>query len=638
MNILKEGGNVFKDAQGQPATRRIEKKDVPATIKWIESVLGIPFEESRWLGSTGKAATSGDLDLAVDQDKHSKEQIASALTQFVRQQGQNPDEWVKKGAEVHLKTPIAGDPRRGFVQTDFMFFSDVDWGTFYYAGGLDSEYKGMFRNVLMSSIAKSQGVKIGSNGMIGRETNQLVANGTDPDYVATVLLGPGHDRNDLKNVETIYKNLEQDPQRDVKLKDFRAYLTSKEMLEPETDIQEGDAHFLARLRDRIVNQGMQPLVETKITVLNEARDPRIPYLEDKVIQKGVRGIDEVLDVINDASEKTSKYVTVKWDGKPAIIFGRKPTGEFVLTDKSGLNAVGYDGQATSVDQIASIMKRRDAADLARGKKVSRDRLVSTYKDIWPYFEAATPKEFRGFVMGDLIYYPQNPYKEVSGNYVFTPNTMEYRIPMNSDLGEKISGTKVGIALHTQLADANANKAPIDFDINKMFIPVDGLMIASPTVKTLQNVIPDPKLVKEIKSIRNTYGKEIDQLLNPNDLRTMKITNLPTLMENFINSLVGTDFSRATPAEFGKWLESHVTPSKFQNIVEYLNSPKSNTTGMSAVFTVWNLLYQLKTDLLRQLDAQQPGQEGWVFASPSGRFKAVSRGAGGFTSANRAKNA
>ena len=109
------------------------------------------------------------------------------------------------------------------------------------------------------------------------------------------------------------------------------------------------------------------------------------------------------------------------------------------------------------------------------------------------------------------------------------------------------------------------------------------------------------------------------------------------MESFINSLVGTDFSGATPSNFGEWLKTKVTPNKFANIVQYLNSPKSNTSGMAAVFTLWNLMHQLKTDLLQQLDLQQPGQEGWILATPAGRVKAVNRMAGGFTAANRARN-
>ena len=59
--------------------------------------------------------------------------------------------------------------------------------------------------------------------------------------------------------------------------------------------------------------------------------------------------------------------------------------------------------------------------------------------------------------------------------------------------------------------------------------------------------------------------------------------------------------------------------------------------MAAAFESWGLLHDIKMDILRQLDLQHPGQEGWVMATPSGISKAVNRLAGGFTSANRAKN-
>ena len=38
---LLEGGNVFKDADGNPLTQRINMADVPATIRWVEQVAGI---------------------------------------------------------------------------------------------------------------------------------------------------------------------------------------------------------------------------------------------------------------------------------------------------------------------------------------------------------------------------------------------------------------------------------------------------------------------------------------------------------------------------------------------------------------------------------------------------------------------
>lgn len=633
MNILKEGGNVFKDAQGQPVTQRINRADVPATIRWLESVLGMQFPEDRWLGSTGRATSSGDLDLAVDLQDANKDQIAAALTQYVQSQGQDPRDWIRKSGEVHFKTPIGGNAKNGFVQTDFMFFNNVDWGTFFYAGGTDSAYKGMMRNVLMSSLAKHLGLKVGANGMFSRTTNQLVGNGLDPDYVAAVLLGRGRTREDLKNVETIYQALARDPERDAKLKDFREFLAREGLTEPELAVQESDVHFLARLRDRIVNQGMVPLVEHERSIVTEGKDPRIPYVEDLVFKSGLKGLQQALDIIKQSAEDSRKYVTIKWDGSPAIIFGRNPNGEFVLTDKAGATAVGYNGLATSPSMISDIMQRRDASDAAKGKKSDRSGLIQMYRNIWPYFEAAVPENFRGYVKGDLLYHPQDPYQEQSGLYLFQPNKyggIPYRIPIDSPLGQQIAGTRVGVALHTQMADPTSPEEPITKDIDKMFVPVPGLMMSSAKVKNLQNIVPDQNIVQQLNQIaRGPNGQAINQLLNPAELRAMKITDLPTLMESFINSLKGTDYSQATPAEFGRWLQSNVTANKFQNIIEYLNSPKSNITGMAAAFTAWNLLHELKIDIKRQLDLQQPGQEGWVMATPAGRAKIVDRRAGGF---------
>ena len=258
---LLEGGNVFKDADGNPLTQRIDQADVPATIAWVEKVTGIQFPQERWLGSTGRKATSGDLDLAVDISEVSKEDLAAKLTQFVQGSKQDPKTFVKKAGEVHFRTPIAGDPRRGFVQTDFMFFPNLDWGTFYYGGAENSAYKGMNRNVLLSSLAKQAGLKVGANGMFSRTTNQLVDGGLDPDYVAQVLLGPKATRDNLRNVESIYAALKKDPNRDAKLADFREYL-GREGLEEPSLREETEVNFLARLRDRIVNQGMYKLIES----------------------------------------------------------------------------------------------------------------------------------------------------------------------------------------------------------------------------------------------------------------------------------------------------------------------------------------------------------------------------------------
>jgi len=640
INKLLEGGNVFKGPKGEPLTQRINRQDVPATIRWIEQVTGIEFPEDRWLGSTGKKPTSGDLDLAVDLNEVSKEQLAGILTQFLQSQGADPREYVVKKGEVHFKTPIGGDANRGFVQTDFMFFPNLDWGQFYYGGGVDSEYKGMNRNVLMSSIAKQQGLKVGANGMFSRATNELVKHGMDPDYVASVLLGRGATRDNLKNVESIYAALSDDPDREAKTADFREYLAKEGIREPDMTVRESDANFLARLRDRIVNQGMQPLIETKRSYQLYEEEPAavggkakgIEHLEDYVFRSGSAGVDRALQIA-DSFYSDPKTGSVKWDGKPAVVFGRKPeTGEFVLTDDAGFTA---ERLFTSTDEVATDLARGDANAAAKGNKADRiQTLLPTYEAIWPYLEAATPRNFRGYVKGDLLYTSTPPVE--AGNLVFQPNTVAYRIPLASDLGKKIANSEIGVAVHTMYADVDAPKQPLS---RVKFNPVEGLLLIEPIYA--QAVPKNNDIAKKIKTLLRQNRAAIDTLFNPMELRAMKITDLAKLAIDYINKRVDPrhaaytgDFRDLVPG-FMSWLQQTQTPQKVSNIAQYLRSPTSNEQGLAAAFLLFELLHDLKLDLLGKLDAQVPGNEGWVFATPVGYGKAVNRF--DFTARNKARN-
>jgi hypothetical protein len=632
LKTLLEGGNVFKDAQGQPATQRINQADVPATIAYLENVLGMEFPEERWLGSTGRKPTSGDLDLGVDLSEINKDQLAAKLTQFVQSQKQDPREWIKKAGEVHFRTPIAGDPNKGYVQTDFMFFPNLDWGVFYYGGAEGSNYKGMNRNVLMSSLAKVQGLKVGANGMISRTTDQLVRGGQDPNYVAKVLLGPAFTKENLKNVESIYTALSNDPDREVKLKDFREYLAREGLQEPQQPMAEDGVGFLGRLRDRIVNQGMMPLVEASNPYeLYEAeqagvggRAKGIEHLEDLVFRRGTQGILDALEIVRHATEAPKKTTTAKWDGKPAVIFGRKPaTGEFVLTDGSGFEAKGYDGLATSPRMMAEIQNRRSG---------DRTQLIELYATLFPVLEAALPNGFRGYVNGDLLYMQTPP--EIAGNYVFRPNTVEYKIPARSNLGQRIGNSNIGIAIHSMYADQGDARQPLK-GVN--FNEVPGLMLERPANPS--NLTTDSAKVTQLKQLVRSSGAAINTLFNPVELRANKITDLAKLCVDYINTKVGTPLNPQTLLpEFGEWLKTKVTPQKFRNIVEYLQSPTSNTQAMAAAFTAFLLLHDIKMDILKQADLEHPGQEGWVMATPAGYAKAVNRfDPDAFAAQNRRQN-
>ncbi len=617
MMQINEGGNVFKDADGRSVTQRINQTDVKPTLAWLEELLPGLDLQNNTLGSTGVKDTSGDMDVAVDASQLSKDQLVAQLTRWAQSHGFKPEEWIRKsGNSVHFRTPIVGDPNRGFVQTDFMFLTNLDFSK-WVLGPMpaDSRFKGVERFVLMNSLGKVVGTKINMNsGMHSRATNELITN--DPDKIAQALLDNRQaTRNDLASVESIVAALARDPRREQKLADFREYmkregrpfLESADPYQPVTD-----TYFLARLRDRIVNQGMQPIME--------AASARIEHIEDLVFERGTRGAKEALDIIAHAAEDTRRTTTVKWDGKPAIVWGRKPTGEFVLTDKSGFGAKGYDGLATSPEMMAQIQRQRGG---------ERSELIAIYQKLFPMLRAATPENFRGYVQGDLLY--TNTPPEQAGAYVFQPNFVEYRIPAASKLGQRIGASEVGIAAHTRYREQSGEPQALN-QLNIESVP--GLLIIEPTVKDIKNVVPNKKLIQQLKQVVNQNAQAIDGLFNPAELRAAQLSDLPQLCKRYINSRITSNYDNLL-AGFGDWLQTNVTPRKYNNIVEYLQSPRSNSDGIVAAFTAFLLLHEIKTDMLEQLDRQQPGQEGWVLATDAGRAKLVNRF--GFSAGNRILN-
>ena len=635
MKIL-EGGNVFKNGDGQALTQRINQTDVKPTLAWLEEMLPGLDLQNNTLGSTGIKDTSGDLDIAVDANRVTKEQLEHKLKSWAVANGFKPEDYVRKsGTAVHFKTPIDGRPDRGHVQTDFMFMKDVPWSKFVLgAMPVDSKYKGRERNVLMNSLAKSMGYKLNQvSGIADRTTNQLVTN--NPDEVAKLLLNKTATRQDLASVESILQALSTDPKREAKLADFKAHMEREGLpfLEDTMEsanpyIEYSDVNFLARLRDRIVNQGMQKLIEAEV---QGGRAKGIEHLEDYVFRNGSAGIKKAIDIVQHTSGATGQTTTVKWDGKPALVFGRDVNGTFILTDVSGFTARGYNGLFTSPRQVTKHLAARDAQATEQGRPATRvEELAPIYNKLWSMLDAAVPKSYQGFFQGDLLYVDTPPLE--AGNYVFTPNTVTYRIPGNSDIGQRIGASDVGIAMHTKYSDPGAPKEPIG---NFKFKTVPGLLLLEP-VYAKENVQLSNKLVKQLREIYNSQGAAIDQLFNPADLRAQQITDLPKLCVDYINSRIGVGFDNLL-SEFGPWLLETAGPRKFKNIVEYLQSPRSNLSGMAAAFEAWELLHDVKMDLLGQLDLQHPGQEGWVMATPAGMAKAVNRLAGGFTAANRAVN-
>jgi len=206
--ILREGGNVFKGPDGNPVTQRINRADIEPTLDWVAGITGLPHNDFK-LGTTGIKDTSGDLDIAVD--PKDKEAVMAKLTAWCEKNGLNPKEWIRKaGVNIHFKTPIRGDEKNGFVQTDLMF-GDQQWMMWSMKGvGGESPFKGKHRHLMMASIAKAKGMTWSfQKGLIDRATRDVISQ--DPDKIAELLLGPGSSGDDLDSVETIFAKVRNQP-------------------------------------------------------------------------------------------------------------------------------------------------------------------------------------------------------------------------------------------------------------------------------------------------------------------------------------------------------------------------------------------------------------------------------------------
>ena len=147
-NMLVEGG-------AMPGVGAIHIDEINPTLIPLEKELGIDLRNNA-LGSVGKREFSGDIDVAlkIDTDK------IPEFVERLKKSSQIMD--IAKSSVIMTKVKIMdfdenrddGRPRTGFVQIDFMP-GDPDWLKTYYhsPNEKDSQYKGVYRNLMIASIA-----------------------------------------------------------------------------------------------------------------------------------------------------------------------------------------------------------------------------------------------------------------------------------------------------------------------------------------------------------------------------------------------------------------------------------------------------------------------------------------------------
>jgi hypothetical protein len=162
-------GNVFKSPDGSALTTKIKREEIPATLTKLEQILReFGIEEIATIGSAGKKAESGDLDIAVgpvmamDDDERQlyKQTLRSNLASRL-----GAENVALVGDNVHLRFPIAGRESEGpgdpdHVQIDLMLSQDPS-NTAWLMAGTGTGLKGVFRNLLLAFIAKVRSIQTG---------------------------------------------------------------------------------------------------------------------------------------------------------------------------------------------------------------------------------------------------------------------------------------------------------------------------------------------------------------------------------------------------------------------------------------------------------------------------------------------
>jgi hypothetical protein len=361
-----------------------------------------------------------------------------------------------------------------------------------------------------------------------------------------------------------------------------------------------------------------------------AEGARIQHAEDIVFWEGSKGAQRALQSLLNLEKGGHKDVTVKWDGSPAVIFGRDEAGNFVFTDKSGFTAKGYDGKSKSPEDLKNMFLNRSG-----GKNRENPGYVEFANKMAGIFEAydkATPQDFRGYFKGDLLYF--NTPAQKNGEFVFKPNVVEYRVDAGSDLGKKIARSKSAIVIHRQVSEDGTEGPLQDSDI---FLGEEVLVVPPVTAQSAPKV--DTTGIKKLKSIIAKDSAAIDDLLNPVSLTDQKMKDLPEIFYTYTNSKVDTGLENLGK-DFSQWLQtSKVSPIKQKKVMEYI---QQHSKGFVALWEVVTTIQQVKDDIIGQLDKQnipvkqsmagEAGGEGYVLAHPEGDIKLVPRQT--FTRINR----
>jgi len=336
----------------------------------------------------------------------------------------------------------------------------------------------------------------------------------------------------------------------------------------------------------------------KYFLLHEAAGPNkhLTHLEELILtnqnEGAVRAINylEALTEVLDSNTPRAVNATVKYDGAPAVVMGSDPNGNFFVGSKSVFNKVPKLNY--SIDDI-----RRNHAE-APGLV---DKLVQTFV----HFKNL---RFNSAYQGDFLF--DDEIKEVNTidgveHVIFKPNTIAYAVPTDSEEGQKIVNSKIGIVFHTEYDISLDEQGYPRFSTKKFGVDVANLNPGADVyVKDayFENDAGHVTLTGEetqvVKSLVNS-AKENLQKIDFNKATDKLLANLNTYINTEIRQ---GEFLSDTAVSFQNFVEWFA--GRLDKQIATLKSPGGQEKAANNKATLLGLIDSAKEDIFAVFEFQK----------------------------------
>jgi hypothetical protein len=324
--------------------------------------------------------------------------------------------------------------------------------------------------------------------------------------------------------------------------------------------------------------------------LAEATDKKLGrdlnHLEDFVFFYGSAGAAEAVNNLESYTKDTSG-VAIKWDGQMAIYWGRDDVGDFQLLPANNWGRA--EGKVKSAEELGNFFTSRGKGEPWRAQ------LASDLESLWPIFEAATPKNFRGYLFGDLLYHPGKQKEDLADQIKFTPNKTTYVVNKNSAIGKAVASTQAGISAHGYYKHFGDAKDTMQSIPNVERFSSADLLVMGPVYMDKKRPKVKSAELKKIRDYINLHSSDIDNFLRPKE----GLSDLKQIIYTYVNTISKARQLDQLEHGFWDWLKaSKVSAPKQAKIAEL---SRSMPTALPAILHLVVLIMNAKNHVIDQLD-------------------------------------